>query len=143
VGSPPSPYGPEGKRFGLGLYVGEPTGLTFKGYLASRLAIDGVGAWSFVRDAVTLVFDVTYEILDIPIQSQSVTVPFYVGAGTKIGINTGPRDRTEFTIRVPLGVAVQWENAPVEVFFEVAPGVDLSPETEFDISGGIGARFYF
>ncbi|MBI2336487.1 MAG: hypothetical protein HYU97_06965 [Deltaproteobacteria bacterium] len=22
---PPSPYGPEGKRFGLGLYVGEPT----------------------------------------------------------------------------------------------------------------------
>lgn len=139
----PSPYGPQGKRFGAGLYLGEPTGLTFKGYLTERWALDGVAAWSFVDDAFTLVFDGTYEFLDIPLDTRVITVPFYAGVGGKIGVNAGPTDRTTAAIRVPVGVAAQWVNYPVEVFLEIGPGVQVAPESDFDLTGGIGARFYF
>ena len=139
----PADYGPKGKRLGAGLYLGEPTGLTLKGYLSRRLALDGIFAWSFIDNAFTIIGDVTYDILDIPVDSSSITLPFYAGAGGKIAINAGRDDRTEAAIHVPVGVGVQWVNHPVEVFLEVAPGIKVAPETEFDLTGGIGARYYF
>jgi len=140
-----SPYGPEGRRFGAGIIVGDPTGITLKGYLTSRLAIDAIGAWSFVNDAFTAIGDVTYDVLDIPTPLSTVSFPFYIGAGGKIGIH-GKKDNQRKTIvgvRVPLGIAAQWNNHPAEVYVEVAPGIEFVPGTEFDITGGIGARYYF
>jgi len=139
----PAAYGPEGKRFGAGLYLGEPTGLTFKGYINSRLAINGIAAWGLRDEAFTVIGDVLYEFLDIPVDSNVLTFPFYAGAGAKLGFNAGPNDRTVAGIRVPVGVALQWINHPVEVFAEIAPGMEVAPSTKLDIMGGIGARFYF
>ncbi len=139
----PSPYGPEGKRFGAGIYVGEPTGITLKGYLTSKLAIDGVAAWQFRHDTFVVIGDVTYDFLDIPIDSHVVTLPFYAGGGMKLGFNRGPNDDMVVGLRVPVGVAVQWVKAPVEIFAEIAPGIEVAPSTEFDLMGGIGVRFYF
>ncbi len=139
----PSAYGPKGRRFGAGLHLGEPTGFTFKGYLNRRLAVDGIFAWSFVDDAFTLIGDATYEIMDIPTDTRAITLPFYVGGGFKVAANAGPSDKTEATIRVPIGVAAQWVRYSVEVFFEIGPGIKVAPETAFDLTGGIGARFYF
>lgn len=142
-GKEPADYGPESKRFGIGLYLGEPTGFTGKGYLTDQLAIQGILSWSFVDDAFTIIGDVTYDVLDIPVDVRAFTLPFYIGAGVKVGINGGKDDNTLVGIRVPLGVAMQFVNHPVEVFFEIAPGVGVAPETDFDISGGVGGRFYF
>jgi len=136
-------YGPEGKRFGAGLYLGEPTGITLKGYLTEKLAIDGIAAWSFKDKGFTIIGDVTYDFLDIPIDSNVVTLPFYAGAGAKLEFNAGPNDKTVAGIRVPVGVAVQWVEYPVEVFAEIAPGIEVAPSTEFDLMGGIGVRYYF
>ena len=140
-----SAYGPKGKRFGAGLYMGEPTGITLKGYVSERLAIDGIAAWSFSEDAVTFIMDVTYDFVDIPINSSTLTLPFYAGAGGKIALDRGGRDdgRTTGAIRVPVGIALQFTNHPVEVFFEVGPGVQVAPDTRFDLTGGVGVRFYF
>lgn len=139
----PSPYGPEGKRFGAGIYLGEPTGFTLKGYPSERFALDGIAAWSFSEEAFTIIGDATYDILDIPVESSVITLPFYVGGGVKIAINAGRNNLTTFGMRVPVGLAVQWVKYPVEVFLELAPGVGIAPDTEFDLTGGLGARFYF
>lgn len=138
----PAPYGPKGKRFGAGLHLGEPTGFTLKGYLTQRFALDGIIAWSFVDEALTIIGDGTFEILDIPVGSHVITLPFYAGAGVKVGIDD-ENDDTVVAVRVPVGLAVQWVNHPVEVFLEIAPGVGLAPETNFDLTGGIGVRYYF
>lgn len=140
---PPSPYGPEGKRFGVGLHLGEPTGFSLKGYLAQRWALDGIAAWSFSDEAFTIIGDATYDILDIPVETSVITLPFYVGGGVKIAINAGQNDNTTFGMRVPVGLSVQWVKYPVEIFLEIAPGIGIAPDTEFDFTGGIGARFYF
>lgn len=140
-----SPYGPEGRRFGAGVIVGDPTGLTLKGYLTDRLALGAIASWSFVNDAFTAIGDVTYDILDIPTPVSTITFPFYVGVGGKVGIR-GKKDNQRKTIvgiRVPVGVAAQWTNIPVEVYVEAAPGIEVLPGTEFDFTGGIGARYYF
>jgi hypothetical protein len=34
-------------------------------------------------------------------------------------------------------------DAPVDIFLELVPILDLAPETDFDLGGGIGARFWF
>lgn len=140
---PVSPYGPEARRFGAGLYLGEPTGLTFKGYVSDRMALDGLASWSFVDKAFTLIGDMTYDFFDIPVHDNRLTLPFYAGIGGKLGIRSDPGDRTVGGIRIPVGLALQLVQYPIEVFFELAPGIDVAPATEFDLTGGLGARFYF
>ncbi len=139
------PYGPKARRFGAGIILGDPTGISLKGYVSSRIAIDGIFSWSFVDDAFILIGDLTYDILDIPVNASSFTLPFYIGAGAKVGfVQRGNRDgKTLIGVRVPVGVGMQFINHAVEVFFEVAPGFEVSPATDFDITGGIGVRYYF
>lgn len=137
--------GPAGKRFGLGIVAGDPTGITGKHYVSSRLAASGIVAWSFVDEGATFIMDVTYDIGALPADTAAVKVPWYVGAGGKLVVDRGGknRDQTVVGVRVPVGVAVQWNRHPVEVFVEVAPGIQVTPATEFDIGGGIGVRWYF
>lgn len=136
-------YGPASKRFGIGLYVGEPVGVTFKGYITKKIAIDGVAAWGFRHKAFTAIGDVTCDFMDLPIHSSTVTLPLYAGVGAKVELQSGAHDYTEVGIRVPVGVAVQWMNHPVEIFAEIAPGMQLAPSTQFDLTGGVGVRWYF
>lgn len=138
-------FGPNHRRFGLGIIAGEPTGVTGKGFLSNRLAFSGIASWSFLDDAFTLIGDFTYEVLEIPVSAREITLPFYVGGGAKLGFDRGGTNDgdTLFGVRVPVGVAAQWVNHPVEVFLEVGPGIELIPETEFDITGGLGVRYYF
>ncbi len=46
-------------------------------------------------------------------------------------------------IRVPLGLAFLPATAPLEFFLEIVPILDVLPDTDFDINGAIGVRFYF
>jgi hypothetical protein len=138
----PSAYGPEGKRFGAGLYLGEPIGITLKGYLTQRWALMGAAGWSFPEEAFTLKVDGTYDILDIPVDTQVITLPFYLGVGGFMEINEN-HEHSEGGIVVPVGLAVQWSKYPVEAFVELEPGIAVAPDTEFELMGGIGARFYF
>jgi hypothetical protein len=36
-----------------------------------------------------------------------------------------------------------FQSAPVDIFFEVVPILDLVPDTEFDLNAALGARFFF
>src|SRR5579885_304912 len=129
-------FGPESKRFGAGLYLGIPTGITLKGYLTEKWALDGVFAWSFVGEGFTLIADATYDFFDIPIHASSFTLPFYVGVGGKLafGRNGDDDGKTIAGIRVPVGVAMQFVHYPIEVFIEAAPGIEVIPEAEFDVT---------
>lgn len=140
-----SSYGPEQKRFGVGLVAGEPTGFTAKWYFAESLAIDGIASWSFVDESFTLISDVTWDIVELDVNTNEVSVPVYIGAGALLGFDQGGKNdgKTLFGVRVPVGIAAQWENHPFEVFLEVAPGIGFAPSTDFHMTGGIGARFFF
>jgi hypothetical protein len=66
-------------------------------------------------------------------------LPFYVGVGGRVVFS----DDATIGVRVPLGLDYMFSNAPVDIFVELVPILNLAPSTDFDFNGGIGARYWF
>jgi len=117
---------------GLGLIFGEPTGLSAKMWTSERTALDAAVAWSF-SGADFLIHN--YDIISV----SKGKLPLYYGVGAYTAFSS------DFGLgaRVPLGMAYQFEGAPVDVFAEIAPGLALLPDLGFYIGGGIGVRYFF
>jgi len=130
------------KKNGVGLLIGEPTGITYKRWLTDESAFDVGLAWSVSSEAnVTVHSDYLFHKPDaITLGDSDKTLPFYYGAGLRLRFGD---DDTEFGVRIPLGVAYYLKEKPIELFSEIVPLVDLAPDTEFEINGNIGVRYYF
>jgi hypothetical protein len=46
-------------------------------------------------------------------------------------------------VRIPLGAEYRLEGGSLGAFAELVPIMNLTPDTEFDLEGGIGIHFYF
>jgi hypothetical protein len=46
-------------------------------------------------------------------------------------------------VRVPVGLSYIFDDAPVDIFVEIAPTIDFVPDVRGEITGGIGIRFWF
>lgn len=137
-------YGPEEKQIGVGVYMGEPMGLTGKFYLAEKTALQGVAAWSFFDEAFTVIGDFVFDVHDLAESNSDYAMPVYVGVGAKfVAENSNANNDSTFGLHVPIGIAWQSTDAPIEIAFEIAPGLHLAPESKFDINGGIAFRYYF
>lgn len=126
---------------GIGVMFGEPTGLSFKGWLSERSAIDGGLGWSFVKDgSVHIHVDYLYHFYNV---FGTPNVPLYLGVGGRIKMqNKEHNSDTRIGIRIPFGIAFQFTEAPVDIFLEIAPILDLSPKSEGSVNGALGIRFY-
>lgn len=132
---------------GVGVIVGEPTGLSLKYWLDDTHAIDGAAAWSFWdNDGFQLHADYLWHNFDlIDSGSASGKLPVYCGVGARLKFedNEGRHDGdTVFGIRVPLGISYLFGDTPVDIFAEVVPVLDLSPDVDLDLNLAIGLRFY-
>lgn len=128
------------KDLGIGFMVGEPTGLTLKSWTGGGNAIDVGAAWSFGRyDAITLQADYLWHNYNVFSDVDEGSLPLYVGIGGRLVL--GEND-SYIGARVPVGLNYLFEDAPVGLFIEAAPILNVAPSTDFDIDGTIGARFY-
>jgi hypothetical protein len=126
--------------FGLGLIVGEPTGVSLKQWTGPRTAFAFGFAWSFADDAA-LHIHADYLLHSTQYSSElNGRSPFYYGLGVRL---KAEEDDTWLGVRVPLGVAFFINDEPIDFFMEVAPLMDLVPETEFRLNAALGARYYF
>lgn len=136
----------EPDMFGLGVMLGEPTGLSVKYWLDERTAIDGALAWSFSEnDSLQIHSD--YLIHDHEL-SNSREWSVYYGLGARLQFKDSDgsgrnSSHSIFGLRVPLGVSYLFPDEPMDLFFEVVPILDLSPEVELDLAAAAGLRFYF
>lgn len=128
-------------KFGAGLIVGEPTGLSAKYFLTESVAIDGAFGWAF-RDETDLHLhgDILWHKFDL-FDVSGGSLPLYFGVGGRVKFIDNRDDRAG--IRFPVGVSYMFDNIPVDIFAEVAPIIDFTPETRGGITGGIGARYWF
>ncbi|MBS1492260.1 MAG: DUF3996 domain-containing protein [Bacteroidetes bacterium] len=131
--------------FGLGIIVGEPTGVSFKGWLDSKSAVDGALAWSFLNNGS---FHVHVDYLrHVNIESTpSGEFNFHYGIGGRLKAKTndnGNSNDARFGARIPLGLDYNFSSEPIELFLEVAPVLDFSPKTDASFNGALGVRFYF
>jgi len=127
-------------KIGLGVIFGEPTGLSGKIWTTSRTAFDFGAAWSFQGDGhFHLHADYLFHNFDY-FDVDKGALPFYIGIGGRVRFQDGD-DR--FGVRFVVGIEYFFEDWPMAAFVEVVPILDLAPETEGDINGGLGIRFYF
>jgi hypothetical protein len=127
------------KGWGLGIILGEPTGVSFKKWLNKKHAIDAAAAWSFgSEDAFHLHGDYLFHNRNL-INIDGNRIPFYYGVGGRLKF----QDQSRFGIRFPVGITFFIREAPIDIFFELVPILDLAPSTDFDLNAAIGARYYF
>ncbi len=129
------------KGVGLGVIIGQPTGISGKYWLNETNALDFGLAYSFAHDksAVSLHSDYLFHLPRL-IKSE-LNLPFYYGFGGRIYFN----DRNKNTIGARGVAGIMWIPAslPIDTFFEIAPVFNLFPETSLYLDLAIGIRYYF
>ena len=137
AGAAPAPGAVRGT--GLGLILGEPTGISLKSWLGRRTAFDAAAAWSFDRNG-SFHIHADYLIHDFNlIKTRRGRLPVYYGIGGRIKLE----DKTRVGVRLPLGMCYIFDDAPFDIFLELGPVFDLAPRTELTVAGFIGFRYYF
>ncbi len=155
------------KTFGLGIMLGAPSGLSGKYFLSSSTAIDfGFGTIYGYRDrrGIHLHADHLWHPVSL-ISSRALEMPLYVGIGARYlsgnrcyrYANNGNCDirydgYSALGVRAPIGLALDFNNAPIDIFFELALVADLVLDRDevyddnalyIDVNGAIGFRYYF
>ena len=140
----------EPKGIGIGVMVGEPTGISAKKWLDATHAIDGAAAWSFSGgDAFSLHADYLWHRFGV-ITNPPPEVVLHYGVGARVQVRdeddsngNGNDDDDTAGVRLPIGLTYLMKGDPVEFFMELAPVVDLVPDTDADFEAAFGIRFYF
>lgn len=127
-------------EFSIGIGAISPNGLTAKYWTTDRVAIDIFGEWSINAKEYHAHTDVLIHDFD-KIQWEGSLIAMYYGVGAMAKFREN-RD-TRLSVRVPIGVAYYLEDAPVELFGEVAPRISVYPSTNFGLDVMVGARYRF
>jgi hypothetical protein len=145
------------KTFGLGIILGAPSGISGKYFVGPDTAIDfGVGflgcCYHRGRGGVHLHGDFLWHPISL-VSAEAFELPFYVGVGVRFWNFGDDRyaDGSAFGVRVPFGLAFDFNNAPIDIFVELVPVFDLffgydcdgCNNAGFDFDGAIGFRYYF
>ena len=132
-------YADSNHNVGLGIILGEPTGLTMKFWNRQTVAFDAGAAWSITRGGYfQLHGDLLLHNFNL-FRVDTGRMALYYGVGGRVKFAT---DLT-VSLRVPIGISYEFERTPVELFLEVVPMLDLIPSTDVDMAGAVGFRYYF
>jgi len=127
--------------FGLGVIVGEPTGIDAKWFLNDTNALEGALAWSLSNDNnLHIQVDYLHHQYDWIVPKKG-RIPVYFGLGGRVEFRQNADDL--WGLRIPVGIAYEFADAPFDLFGEIVPLLELFPDTDFTLEGAIGARFWF
>lgn len=140
------------RTFGLGIIIGEPTGISAKLWTSNDNAFDFGLGWSVGGDRigryggtytggnrVHMHMDYLWHAFNAIHSSERF--PLYYGIGGRL--NSGGGYQSSFAVRGVLGIAWLPRETPIDVFLEIAPSLQLTPSTGFGIDAGLGARYFF
>lgn len=138
ISSPETMAQSKGEK-GIGLMIGDPTGISFKNWTSSKTAFDLGAAWSLENNGgISIHGDyLWHNWFDV----DKGNFAFYYGIGARARF-VEDQD-SNIGVRIPLGVNYLFTDAPLDLFIEIAPIVDLIPDTDANGDGAIGIRYYF
>jgi hypothetical protein len=150
------------KTFGLGLELGQPTGLTGKYFLSDSNALDfGAGyiyhnRW-YGEDGVHLYLDYLWHPFSL-VSAEAFELPFFIGVGGRFwdfdycdARNCG-YGGSAIGVRVPLGLAFDFNDVPLDIALNVVPTFDFiggdyydryNDRTHFGIDVSLAIRYWF
>jgi hypothetical protein len=128
------------RPMGLGLMLGNPTGLSGKYWLNQKNAIDaGLGISLGHECEGNLHSDYLWHKENAFYYKEVNPLDLYYGLGGRMEFS----DSIELGLRVPIGLVWKMEEKKAEFFSEIAPIFDFLGKVGIEMSLGIGARYYF
>lgn len=148
------------KVFGIGLELGAPSGFNGKVFVSPKAALDfGVGAiygHYYYDDGLHLYGDFLYHPVSLA-STPAFELPFYFGVGFRFWEfdycfqNVCTYEGSTLGLRIPLGLAVDFNNSPLDIFFQIIPVIDFVNQDYYDrfgdrrhtgIDASMGLRFW-
>ncbi len=127
-------------KTGLGVMLGNPTGINGKYWLSETKAVDGGMAFSMgSKTRFQLHSDYLFHSNGELIFQDNHPLDLYYGIGGRMEFD----DDIELGIRLPVGLAHKMENERADIFGEIAPIIDFIGRFGLELSLAIGARLYF
>ncbi|MDX1700148.1 MAG: hypothetical protein R3250_05985 [Melioribacteraceae bacterium] len=124
--------------FGIGIIIGEPTGISLKNWTSQNTALDAGVAWAFGRKGA-LHIHADYLIHEFEmIETKHGQLPVYYGIGGRVLLASDFR----VGVRGVIGLSYLLEEIPLDVFLEIVPIFDLVPRTDLSFNAGIGLRYF-
>lgn len=125
-----------GRSFGIGGQLGDPSGLTLRLYQRTGFAYDLLASWDLDN---YFLFNV-HGVYEKPLRG--APVHYYLGPGAFVGFTDRAGDDD-----VWLGISglfgLNYFIERFEIFLQLSPRLSLLPDTDGDLGGGIGLRYYF
>jgi hypothetical protein len=132
--------GPAGNA--IGLFLGQPTGISYRRSLGSDQSFEAKAAWDLTQTGNgTMILVQANWLLEFPgvFKVDKADFPLYFGAGLQANLGSS----STLGFRIPLGAFYRFSKAPIELCLELGPGMRLFPSTSFVGDGGLGLRFRF
>lgn len=130
--------------FGIGLIIGDPTGLSMNYRLSSQRSVDGALAWSIGRDPGFKIHSDYLWHRDGIVKADKFALDLHYGVGARIwSLSNRQNENLRVGPRVPIGIGSNFNQKALEIFTEIALVMNVIPATTADIDLGIGARVYF
>lgn len=128
------------RTFGIGGIIGDPDGITAKAWLSESMAIAGAISLDVGDNYSWFLIQADFLKQNTVASWEEAFLQTHFGGGLRVVSG----DFSDYiALRAPIGVDVQAIDAPVEVFMEVAPTIDVDPEVYFYFTGAMGFRYYF
>jgi hypothetical protein len=135
----PAEAQPAGGNVGLGLQIGEPSGVTLQFYNPGSMSWDFLAAWDVDDFFFLNVHGLYYRGI-----GERNDVHLFYGPGAFIGLRDRGRDEDDDVvvgISGTIGIGIMVEQ--FQVFGSVTPRLSLIPGTDGDVGAGVGVRYYF
>ena len=141
------PGGLSGGDLGLGLMVGEPTGVSGQfnvsgpalGIAKLGTALNAAVGLDLLDDGDLYVHLDYILLVDNLVSGGSVNLPFYVGLGGFVVA----KDNAKAGARVPFGLQLDFKSAPVHLFAEIVLRLKLIDDVDVGVAGALGFRYFF
>lgn len=130
------------KRFGVGVVVAGPTGLTAEYIYGKNKDIAASLGWN--ESSFHLNLDHHWNKKNW-VKVDGVGINVYLGLGLR-WINWQSRDSetaSEIGLRVPFGIQHIFREVPIQIFFELAPAFVFVDHTGLVFDIALGARYFF
>jgi hypothetical protein len=140
--------GTEKGTLGVGIVLGEPTGVSAKLYLKDDQAIQAAAGAAFFGGGLSLHVDYIWHPYILQ-ERDSFTLPFYIGPGVR-GIEYsqgGGMSYFALGVRAVVGLLFDFKSVPLDVFVEAAPvleyGFASNKGARITFEADAGIRYYF
>lgn len=134
--------------FGLGLIIGEPTGICAKLYLKDDQAIQAAAGGAFVGGGVQIHADYVFHPYILQTRD-SFVLATYVGPGIRFIQYSNGREAgfIALGLRATGGLLFDFKNVPLDAFLEVSGVLEYGfadgEGAGFALNAGAGVRYYF